>query len=88
MASLSNREVGVRIRQVRESRNMTLEFVAHLLGMTKSNYSKYERGEIKKIDRELLIRLSNYLNYETSSNNTLITADMPVIKSEHVRNQN
>lgn len=58
MASLSNREVGVRIRKIRESRNMTLQFVAHQLGMTKSNYSKYERGEIKKIDRELLIKLS------------------------------
>lgn len=61
MALYSNKEIGQNIRRIREGRSMTAEQVAFQLGMTKSNYSKYERGLIKRIDREFFIKLSAIL---------------------------
>ncbi len=39
--------IGLKIRKVRELRNLTQESVAGSLGMTTSGYSRIERGEVK-----------------------------------------
>lgn len=61
MTPLSNKQVGERIRAIRENKNMTQIEVAEKLGMSKSNYAKYERGERKRFDREFLLQISGII---------------------------
>ena len=52
-----------RIRDLREDRDWTQAYVASILGMTQTGYSKYERGE-REVPVDTLITLANL--YETS----------------------
>lgn len=71
MAPLTNKQVGERIRYMREDKGITQEEVARYLGMTKSNYAKYERGERKKIDREFLLSVAEVLECNVAEINGL-----------------
>ena len=45
MTPLSNSQVGDRIRKIREEKSLSQTEIAEYIGMTKSSYAKYERGE-------------------------------------------
>lgn len=62
MTPLSNSQVGDRIRKIREEKSLSQTEIAEYIGMTKSSYAKYERGERKRFDRELLLRISEALD--------------------------
>lgn len=51
-------EIGRNMRRIRERRGWSLELVAGRLGMTRQNLSKYERGEIRVLERGRLFRFS------------------------------
>jgi transcriptional regulator with XRE-family HTH domain len=47
-----DKPLGVKIKKVRELKNLTQEYVAEQVGMTTSGYSRIERGEVKiSLDR-------------------------------------
>jgi transcriptional regulator with XRE-family HTH domain len=49
---LKGHSVGVKIKKVRELKNLTQEYLAEQVGMTTSGYSRIERGEVKiSLDR-------------------------------------
>ena len=51
----------LRIRDIREDKDMTQKQIAQLLNCTQQTYSRYETGEIV-IDINNLIKLSNFYN--------------------------
>lgn len=55
--------MNLRIRDLREDRDLTQTDLAKMLGCTQQTYSRYESGEIT-IDIYNLIKLANF--YETS----------------------
>jgi transcriptional regulator with XRE-family HTH domain len=55
--------MNLRIRDLREDRDLTQSDLAKMLGCTQQTYSRYESGEIT-IDIYNLIKLANF--YETS----------------------
>ncbi|MDD4095281.1 MAG: helix-turn-helix transcriptional regulator, partial [Oscillospiraceae bacterium] len=82
MTPLTNKQVGERIRFVREAKGITQEEVAVFLGMTKSNYAKYERGERRKIDREFLLGVAEALGCNVAEINGLSDNDNALPFSE------
>lgn len=81
MSPLTNKQVGERIRFIRENKGITQEEVARYLGMTKSNYAKYERGERKKIDREFLLGVAEVLDCNVAEINGLSDNNLSVSES-------
>jgi len=71
MTPLTNKQVGERIREVRQDKGLSAEFVAEKLGMSKSNFTKYERGVAKRIDREFLLKVAEILNISVTEINGL-----------------
>ncbi|MCC9065294.1 helix-turn-helix domain-containing protein [Flavobacterium piscisymbiosum] len=66
-------DIGGNIKKFRELKDITREAIASDLGMSVSNYSKIERGEIdltlsriEKIAQILGVDLSQILNFDTS----------------------
>jgi transcriptional regulator with XRE-family HTH domain len=53
--------INVKIRQIREVKNITRDEIAENLGMSISGYGKIERGEVELTLNKLLI-LSNIFN--------------------------
>lgn len=53
--------VGNNIRKYRKENKMTLKELAEKVGLTEATVQKYEAGNIKKIDIEMLKRLSDAL---------------------------
>ena len=51
----------VRIRDLREDRDLTQTEVAKMLGMSQTGYSKYETGE-NDIPTTILIKLAEFYN--------------------------
>ncbi len=64
----------VRIRDLREDRDMNQTAVARMLGMSQTGYSKYETGE-NDIPTAILIKLARF--YGTSIDYLLGETDNP-----------
>lgn len=71
-----------RLKEERINNNETLESIGKLLGMTKSNYRKYETGDMKRIDQKVVERLARHYNISTPY---LMGFDVPrsIESSEH-----
>lgn len=74
--------MNLRIRDLREDKDLTQSELAKLLGCTQQTYSRYESGEIT-IDIYNLIKLANF--YNTSCDYLLGLTDIskPYKKSEN-----
>ena len=64
----------IRIRDLREDRDLNQTQVAKMLGMSQTGYSKYETGE-NDLPTEVLIKLANF--YGTSIDYILGITDEP-----------
>ncbi len=53
----------IRLRDLREDRDLTQKQIAEMLGMSQTGYSKYEAGE-DDIPTQVLIKLAEF--YDTS----------------------
>ncbi len=51
----------IRLRDLREDRDLTQKQIAELLGMSQTGYSKYETGE-NDIPTQVLIKLADFYN--------------------------
>lgn len=60
------KEVGMKIREIRTKKKMTLEEVANAIGVTKSYVSKLERGE-KRLNLEILQSISKVLDVDVTT---------------------
>lgn len=79
-----NKDVlGLRLRTIRKTKNLTLQNVADAIGSTKSALSNIERGA-KPASFDLVIALANY--YEVSIDYLLGATDFPYPLSEKVLN--
>lgn len=58
-----NKEIGERIRKLRKSRNLSMKELGKRVGLSESVISRYERGEVKMIDINLIRDISKVLNY-------------------------
>ena len=63
----------MRIRNLREDRDMTQKQIAEILGMSQTGYSKYETGE-NDIPTNILIKLADF--YGTSVDYLLERTDV------------
>jgi transcriptional regulator with XRE-family HTH domain len=59
-----NIQIGERIKQLRQEKNLTQQQMADTLGIDRSNYSKYELGKLE-INNEMLVQLAKYFNVPT-----------------------
>lgn len=58
--------IGNNIRKLREKRNYSQEYVAHMLQVSQSTFSKIEKGQVR-IDIHRLIKLANVLDVSPES---------------------
>lgn len=56
--------MNLRIRDLREDKDLTQTYIAKILGITQQTYSRYETGEIT-IDIYNLIKLAKFYNTST-----------------------
>ena len=56
--------VGNNIKKYRKKQNMTLKELAEKIELTEATVQKYEAGNIKKIDVEMLKKISDALNVQ------------------------
>ena len=56
-----NMEIGKKIKNIRKSKNMTIQELANSINKSKSTVSNYENGDIS-IDIQTLYEISNALN--------------------------
>lgn len=54
---MKNIDIGFKIKQIREQKNLSQEHLANLLEISQSRLSKIENGRIKKIDMKLILKL-------------------------------
>lgn len=54
--------VGNNIKKYRKEGNLTLKELADMVGLTEATIQKYEAGNIKRIDVEMLKKISDALN--------------------------
>lgn len=59
---LSNKEIGLRIKTVREEKGMTLQEVADKVGIAKSTVQRYEAGSIEKIKLPVISSIAKVLD--------------------------
>ena len=59
--SLTNVQIGQRIRDCRKHRNKTLQDVADAIGVQNSTISRYEKGQIRKIKLPVIEAIASYL---------------------------
>jgi transcriptional regulator with XRE-family HTH domain len=57
------RDIGSKVRQIRELKNLTQEHMADRLGMSQRGYSKLERDEVK-LDWERITQISKVFEME------------------------
>lgn len=57
---MNNLRLGLRVKKIRELKNLTQEHMAHELGMSNSGYSRIERGDVD-INMEKLERIAEVL---------------------------
>lgn len=62
MAGQFKTRVGNNIRRYRAAANMTMKELADKVGLSESTISKYESGDIKSVDVELLARIANAIS--------------------------
>jgi transcriptional regulator with XRE-family HTH domain len=85
-------DLGKNIKQIREFKNISQEFMAHELEISQSTYAKIENGQlIPKVDRLqqiahiLEVDLSTLLN---TTNNFTINFNASANQSGYINNQN
>ncbi len=85
---MDNIEIGGRLKQAREKRNMTQEELGKLLGLNKSTIQRYESGQVKKIKLPVLENIAEILGVNPSwlilktDNPTPIKSDVPLTSDE------
>jgi transcriptional regulator with XRE-family HTH domain len=57
------RDIGNKVRQIRELKNLTQEYMADKLGMSQRGYSKLERDEVK-LDWERITQIAKVFEME------------------------
>jgi len=62
----------IRIRNLREDKDLTQKQIAEILGMSQTGYSKYETGE-NDVPTHILIKLADF--YKTSTDYILERTD-------------
>jgi transcriptional regulator with XRE-family HTH domain len=63
---LTNKEIGLRIKSVRETRGATLQEVADKIGVAKSTVQRYEAGTIDKIKLPIISSIAKVLEVNPS----------------------
>lgn len=53
---MENLDIGFRIKQLREQKNLSQEQLANLLEISQSKLSKIENGRLKKIEMKLVLK--------------------------------
>lgn len=59
---MNEKEIGFRIKQARELRDMTLQDIADRVGIAKSTVQRYEAGSINKIKLPVIHSIANALS--------------------------
>lgn len=57
-------DVGFRIKQIREQKNLSQEQLANLLEISQSKLSKIENGRLKKIEMKLVLKFCKNIDIE------------------------
>lgn len=60
-----NRLVGLRIRAERQNKNLTLKELGALVGISESTTQRYEKGQIKSVDINIIKKFSDALEVPT-----------------------
>lgn len=60
---MDNLEIGKRIKQAREEKNMSLQEVAELTGVARSTVQRYEAGKIDKIKLPVIESIARALGF-------------------------
>lgn len=63
---LTNKQIGLRIKSVREEKGMTLQEIANKIGVAKSTIQRYEAGAIDNIKLPIISSISSVLNVDPS----------------------
>lgn len=56
--------IGFRIKQLREQKNLSQEQLANLLEISQSKLSKIENGRLKKIEMKLVLKFCKNIDIE------------------------
>lgn len=71
---MNKQRVGLRVKKIRELKNLTQEHMAHELGMSHSGYSRIERGDVdvsmeklERIAQVLGVTLDDIKNFDSES---------------------
>ena len=54
--------MGDRMRELRKERGITQEELGHLIGVQKSAIRKYEKGTIKSVKQDAILKMSKFFN--------------------------
>lgn len=54
--------MGDRMRELRKERGITQEELGHLIGVQKSAIRKYEKGTIKSVKQDAILKMSTFFN--------------------------
>jgi transcriptional regulator with XRE-family HTH domain len=57
-------DIGFRIKQLREQKNLSQEQLANLLEISQSKLSKIENGRLKKIEMKLVLKFCKNIDIE------------------------
>ncbi len=57
-----NKKVGLRIKEARKSRGLTLAELGNKIGLSESNTQRYESGRISSVSVELINKIAKALN--------------------------
>ena len=65
-------DIGFRIKQLREQKNLSQEQLANLLEISQSKLSKIENGKLKKIEMKLVLKFCKNIdiNFDDFFENT------------------
>ena len=61
---MENIDIGFRIKQIREQKNISQEQLANLLEISQSKLSKIENGRLKKIEMKLVLKFCKNIDIE------------------------
>lgn len=57
-----NKEVGIKIKELRKQSGLTMRELGEMVGLTEGTIQRYETGQIKGIDVDLIKRMAKALN--------------------------
>lgn len=63
---LTNKQIGLRIKSVREEKDMTLQEIADKIGVAKSTIQRYEVGSIANLKLPIISSIANVLDVDPS----------------------